>query len=112
MAKPANRSCSRYAREAAELLGLTIRSARIERGMTVADVAERAGMSRGLVHRIEKGGTGSSVGAAFEAAAVVGVRLFEAGPATLTRHLSMERDKRALLPHSVRRGTAKVRDDF
>ncbi|MYH58781.1 MAG: transcriptional regulator, partial [Boseongicola sp. SB0675_bin_26] len=53
MAKPAHRSYSRYAREAAELLGLMIHNARIERNSTVADVAERAGISRGLVHRVE-----------------------------------------------------------
>ena len=99
MAKPAHRSYSRYARQAAELLGLIIRNARIERGITVADVAERAGLSRGLVHRIEKGEIGSSVGATFEVAVIVGLRLFEAEPTTLTRYLSMERDKLSLLPH-------------
>ena len=112
MAKPAQRSYSRYAREAAELLGLTIRNARIERGLTVAEIAERAGVSRGLVHRIEKGEMGSSIGAAFEVAAIVGLRLFETGPATLTRHLSRERDRLTLLPQSVRTGTVKVKDDF
>ena len=113
MAKPAHRSYSRYAREAAELLGLMIRNARIERNITGADVAERAGISRGLVHRIEKGEMGSSIGAAFEVAAIVGLRLFEAEPTTLTgRHLSMERDKLTLLPQSVRAGTTKVKDDF
>ena len=112
MAKPTHRSYSRYAREAAELFGLMIRNARVERGITVAEVAERAGISRGLVHRIEKGEMGSSIGAAFEAAAIVGLRLFEAEQTTLTHHLSMERGKLALLPQSVRTGTAKVKDDF
>ena len=112
MAKPARRSYSRYAREAAELLGLTIRNARIERGITVADVAERAGVSRGLVHRIEKGEMGSSIGTAFEVATVVGLRLFEAEPTTLTRHLWMQRDKLTLLPKSARTGTTRVKDDF
>ncbi|MYI69353.1 MAG: helix-turn-helix transcriptional regulator [Boseongicola sp. SB0673_bin_14] len=112
MAKPAQRSYSRYAREAAELLGLMIHNARIERNSTVADVAERAGISRGLVHRIEKGEMGSSIGAAFEVAALVGLRLFEAEPTTLTRHLSMERGKLTLLPQSVRTRTRKVKDDF
>ena len=112
MAKSAHRSHSRYAREAAELLGLMIRTARIERNMTVTDVAERAGISRGLVHRIEKGEMGSSIGAAFEVAAIIGLRLFEAEPTTLTRHLSMERGKLTLLPQSVRTGTTKVKDDF
>ena len=112
MAKPAQRSYSRYAREAAELLGLMIHSARVECGLTVAEVAERAGVSRGLVHRIEKGEMGSSLGAAFEVSAIVGLRLFDADPTTLTRHLSMARDKLTLLPKSVRRGTTKVKDDF
>ncbi len=89
-----------------------IRNARTQRGITVADVAERAGMSRGLVHRIENGEMGSSIGAAFEVAAIVGLRLFEAEPTTLRRHLSIERDKLTLLPRSVRTGTAKVKDDF
>ncbi len=112
MAKPAQGSYSRYARRAAELFGLMIRNARIERNITIADVAERAGISRGLVHRIEKGEMGSSIGAAFEVAAIVGLHLFEAEPAALTRHLSMERDKLTLLPKSVRTGTTKVKDDF
>ena len=112
MAKPAHRSYSRYSREAAELLGLMIHNARVERGITVSDVAERAGVSRGLVHRVEKGEMGSSIGAAFELAAIVGLRLFDAEPTTLTRHLSVERDKLILLPQSVRTGTTKVKDDF
>ncbi len=112
MAKPAHRSYSRYAREAANLLGLLIHNARVERKLTVADVAERAGVSRGLVHRIEKGDMGCSIGAAFELAAIVGLRLFEAEPTTLTRHLSMARDKLTLLPKAVRTGTKRVKDEF
>lgn len=112
MVKPVRRSYSRYALEATELLGSMIRSARIERELTIADVAERAGISRGLLHRIEKGEMGSSIGATFEVAAIVGLRLFEADRTTLTRHLSMERDKLILLPQSVRTGTTKVKDDF
>ena len=112
MVKPAHRSYSRYAREAAELLGLMIHNARIERGITVTDLAERAGISRGLAHRIEKGELGTSIGAAFEVAAIVGLRLFEAEPTTLTRHLSVERDKLTLLPQSARTATTTVKDDF
>lgn len=112
MAKPALKSYSRYASEAAELLGVAIHNARVERKLTIADVAERAGVSRGLVTRIEKGEMGTSVGAAFEVAAIVGLRLFDADPTTLTRYLSMERDKRTLLPQSVRTGAKEVKDDF
>lgn len=112
MAKPAQRSYSRYAREAAELLGLMIHNTRVERSLTVADVAERAGISRGLVHRIETGEMGCSIGAVFELAALVGLRLFEAEPTTLTRHLSLERDKLTLLPQAARSGKTRVKDDF
>ncbi|MCY4259081.1 MAG: helix-turn-helix transcriptional regulator [Rhodobacteraceae bacterium] len=89
-----------------------IHTARIESNSTVADVAERAGISRGLVHRIEKGEMGSSIGAAFEVAAVVGLHLFESEPTALTCHLSAERGKLTLLPQSARTGTTTVKDDF
>jgi transcriptional regulator with XRE-family HTH domain len=89
-----------------------VHNARIERDLTVAEVAERAGVSRGLIHRIEKGDMGCSIGAVFEVAAIVGLRLFEADPTTLSRHLSMARDKLTLLPKAVRTGTGKVKDDF
>lgn len=112
MAKPSHPSYSRFAREAVQLLGLMVRTARIERGLTVTDVAERAGVSRGLVQRIEKGEMGCAIGAAFEVAAIVGLRLFDAEPTSLTRHVSTERDKLRLLPQSVRTRTAKVKDDF
>lgn len=112
MAKPAQRSYSRYAREAAALLGFTVHNARIERELTVAEVAERAGVSRGLIHRIEKGDMGCSIGAVFEVAAIVGLRLFDADSTTLNRHLSMARDKLTLLPKAVRTGTRKVKDEF
>jgi DNA-binding XRE family transcriptional regulator len=71
MPKPATRTHSRHAREAAEMLGLMIRNARVERGQTATEIAERAGVSRGLVHRVERGDMGCSIGAVFEIAAIV-----------------------------------------
>lgn len=112
MAKPVHRSYSRYAREAVELLGIMIHNARIERGLTVAELAERAGVSRGLVHRIEQGEMSASIGVAFELAAVLGLRLFNADLTTLTQHLSTERSKLALLPRSARKKSLPVNDDF
>ncbi len=106
------RSYSRYGKEAAELLGHMIRSARVEREMTISEVAERAGVSRGLVHRIESGDMGCSLGVAFEVAAIVGVRLFDAEPNTLTQQLALTREKLTLLPRSVRQRTSVVNDDF
>ncbi|WP_116364678.1 helix-turn-helix transcriptional regulator [Parahaliea mediterranea] len=112
MSKPAHRSYSRYAREAVKLLGLMIRNARIERSLTVADIAERAGVSRGLVHRIEQGEMGTSIGAAFELAAILGIHLFEAEPTTLTRHLAIEHNKLTLLPQAARKKKQNINDDF
>jgi len=112
MGKPTTRSYSRYGREAAELLGHMIRSARIEREWTVAQLAERAGVSRGLVQRIEKGDLGCSIGVVFEVAALVGLRLFDSKPITLVRHLAMARDKMTLLPKAVRPRQKAVKDEF
>lgn len=112
MVKPNSRAYSRYGLEAAELLGLLIRDGRTARGLTVAEVAERAGISRGLAHRIENGEMGSSIGAAFELAAIVGVPLFDANPSTLTQHLATARGKLTLLPKRVRKSAQAVKDDF
>lgn len=112
MAKPANRPTSRYAQEAAELLGLLIRRTRIAREMTAQEVAERAGMSRGLVHRIEKGDLGASIGAAFEVAAVVGLRLFDQDGRGMALKANEAKSLNTLLPQAVRTSTGKVDDDF
>lgn len=54
MPKSITRTYSRYSRDAVALLGGLIRSARKERKLTIQEVAERAGISRGLLQRIEK----------------------------------------------------------
>jgi transcriptional regulator with XRE-family HTH domain len=112
MSKPATRPYSRYSREAAVLLGQLIRRARIERKLTAKELSERAGMSRGLVHRIEKGDPGCAIGAVFEAAAVVGVRLFDADQVTLANTINANTATLALLPNAVRASRLKVKDDF
>jgi transcriptional regulator with XRE-family HTH domain len=112
MPKPAARSYSRYSQDAAILLGQLIRRARIERHITVEELAERAGLSRGLANRIEKGDLGCGIGAVFEAAAVVGVRLFDADQPALARQISANAATMALLPQAVRTSTGSVKDDF
>lgn len=61
MAKPSTRTYFRHSRDAARLLGLMLRVARIERQLTVEELAERAGVSRGLVYRAEEGTWGVQV---------------------------------------------------
>ncbi len=76
------------------------------------EVADRASISRGLLQRIEKGDLKCEIGAVFEVAIIVGVRLFEADERTLSKHLSQTKDKLVLLPKSVRRKSRAVHDDF
>lgn len=111
MPKASTRTYSRYSLEAIALLANLIRTARKERRMTEQDVADRAGISRGLLQRIEKGDPKCELGATLEVASIVGVRLFDAEASSLTEHLRQTRDKLALLPKSVRR-KVQLDDDF
>lgn len=112
MTKPADRTYSRYAREAMSLLGRMIRIARLERKLTASEVAARAGISRSLLQRIEHGEPGTSLGAVFEAAAIVGVPLFEAERGRLEIHSANADAKLALLPQAARARTRAVKDAF
>src|SRR4030081_2240895 len=106
------RPYSRYSRDAAVLLGQLIRLARIGRKLTHGQLAERARVSRGLLHRIEKGDPGCAIGSVFEVAAIVGVRLFDADQAALAKGVTSNETTLALLPKSVRKSTRSVKDDF
>lgn len=112
MSKSITRSYSRFSRDAVALLGGLIRAARKERKLTAQELADRAGISRGLLQRIEKGDLKCEIGAVFEVATIVGIELFDADATTLSRHLSQTKDKLGLLPKSVRRKSKVVRDDF
>src|SRR5271155_167063 len=112
MPRPANRPSSRYARDAVLLLGQLIRRSRIEHKLTVERLAERASLSRGLVQRIEKGDPGCSIGAVFEAAAIVGVPLFNADQTTMANTISANTATLTLLPKAVRLATIETKDDF
>lgn len=112
MSKDSARTYSRYTLEALSLLGKRIRQTRIEKQMTVQDVAERAGISRGLLQRIEKGDTKCEIGSAFEAAAIVGVTLFESDTDGLAPHIKRANDMLALLPKTVHAEKVVAHDDF
>jgi transcriptional regulator with XRE-family HTH domain len=112
MSKPSIRTYSRHSREAVYLLGRLIRSARKQHKLTLQEVADRAGISRGLLQRIEKGESESTIGVVFEVATIVGVNLFEADQSTLTKHIHQTEEKLALLPKAVRKKKREVDDDF
>lgn len=106
------RPYSHYAQNAATLLGQLIRKARIERKMTTEELASRAGLSRGLLRRIENGDPGCTLGAVFETAAIAGVPLFNADDRSLATTLAANSAVMALLPKSIRRSRETPDDDF
>jgi transcriptional regulator with XRE-family HTH domain len=61
---------------AAQLLGAQIREGRIERKWTIAELAERAGVTEKTVRNVERGHTSVALGTAFDCAVLVGVPLF------------------------------------
>lgn len=112
MAKPKSRTYSRYTRQAVTLLGRLIRTQRLEQRIQVQELAERAGISRDLLYRIEKGDPRVELGVAFEVAALVGVPLFAPDLAGVQEHNHRVAEKLALLPQSVRKSREVADDDF
>lgn len=112
MPKKLSKAISNQSLSAIELLGNLIRVARKERKITVQELADRAGISRGLAQRIEKGDPSCSIGAAFEAAVIVGVTLFDVDTKQLSQKLNQTHEKLALLPKTVHKSRQKVNDDF
>lgn len=111
MVKPA-RIYSRYSQEALHLLGAMLRAARIERRMGTQVLADRAGISRDMLYRIEKGDPRCEIGVVFELAAILGVPLFEPALAGLQRRRRELEDRLTLLPKAVHAPRDEVKDDF
>ena len=72
------RAYSPYAVDTARLLGARIRLARRQRRWSQDELAARAGITPRTVSKIEHGDLSVGIGAAFEAAALLGVPLFHA----------------------------------
>jgi transcriptional regulator with XRE-family HTH domain len=105
------RPYSRISRQALTLLASQIKLARKELRMTAQELADRAGISRGLVQRIEAGDPGCQIGAVFETAAIVGVKLFGSDGVALGAKIKESDSRLALLPTRIR-PEKKVDDAF
>lgn len=112
MPKSIPRTYSANSRVAVALLGTLIREARLDRKLPAREVAERAGISRGLLQRIEKGNPKCEIGVVFEVATIVGVKLFNSDEQSLKARLRQTESRLALLPKSARSIPRVVRDDF
>ncbi len=112
MAKPATRNYSRYSLEALALLGAALRVARIQRKIATRELAERAGISRDLLHRIEKGDPRCEIGVVFELAAILQIPLFEPELEGLQACRRELQARLMLLPRAIHGTGDEVKDDF
>ena len=106
------RTYSRYCVKAVALLAQQIKLARKQRKMTEKELADRAGIARATLQKIEKGDTSVAIGFYFETAALVGINLFNSDKVDLSLQLDRLSDKIALLPKSVHKTTKDIDDDF
>lgn len=111
MPKSITRTYSRYTRDATQLLGQMIKLGRTKRKQTAQQLADRAGISRGMLQRIEKGDPKCEIGVVFELATLVGLKLFDSDALSITKQLSHTVEKLALLPKQVRKAR-KIDDEF
>jgi len=109
---PKARTYSRYSRHAVAILGSLIVLYRKERKIRAQDLANRAGISRTTLQKVENGNMGCEIGLVFEVAALVGVRLFDSDTTSLSVMQHRVGDKLALLPSRVRTQKRRLDDDF
>lgn len=92
------------------MLATAIRAGRLQRGWTVAQLAERVGVSHATITAVEAGRPGVAVGTVFEAATLVGVPIFSPDPDRRAAHAALLKAELALLPATARR--REIDDDF
>jgi len=91
-------------------LGMLIRAARIERGMSQNELAERLGVSRYTVMGIEKGDPKVAGGSLIEAAVIVGIPLLASTEQELEQVTSTAASLIKVLPERV--GRKGLDDDY
>lgn len=106
------RSYARYTIAAVELMGRLVELERKSRRMTANEMADRLGVDRGTLQRLEKGDPKVALGLAFEACAILGIQLFGETAQGLTMRLDEAGKRLALLPKRVRPKQLSVDDDF
>ena len=107
-----SRVYSHYTIQTATLLGKQIRLRRKQRKWTESELAQRAGVVRATIQKIEKGDVNCAIGLVFEVATLVGVKLFAEDSHVLTDIINRTDDKIALLPKSIHNHKKEVDDDF
>ncbi len=98
-------------RDAVAILGQMVASERRAQRRTAADLAERAGISRDTLYRVERGDPSVAVGTVLELLVLLGVPLFGEDAVGLTRERAAGRHLLTLLPQRVRQGAESEPDD-
>lgn len=106
------RTYSKYTQEAAVLLGQQIKLGRKNRKWSEQNLADRAGISRATLQKIEAGEMSPAIGLVFETAVLVGVPLFDYKNDPLSKNIELAQAKIALLPKRIRPEHKAVDDDF
>lgn len=117
MSMKVSRTYSRYTIEAVRVLGMQIKAARLEKGWSESELAERAGVSRTFVRAVESGKLQSEIGSAFEMAFLVGLPLFDPqgdkpDPARMDALSAQSSRLLGALPRRASKPRLEVNDDF
>jgi transcriptional regulator with XRE-family HTH domain len=99
-------------RDAVVVVGQLVASERRRQRRTAADLAERAGISRDTLYRVERGDPTVAIGTALELLVLLGVPLFATDADGLARQVASGRQLLALLPDRVRPTAREPDDDF
>jgi len=93
-------------------MGEQIKLGRKQRKWTEKNLADRAGVSRATLQKIENGTLSCAIGLVFEVATLVGINLFEQDKHSLSKNIEQTRDHIALLPQRIKAKKKAVDDDF
>lgn len=103
---------SNLTKVALRTLGEMIRCARLERGLSQENLAQRLNKSRYTIIAIEKGSPDVAIGTVFEAAVIVGVRLLEEDKYSLQKLSNTVSNLTSILPKRSGHSQEIVDDDF
>ncbi|MGH2880726.1 MAG: helix-turn-helix transcriptional regulator [Solirubrobacteraceae bacterium] len=88
-----------------------MRLARNERRWTLRELADRVGVTHVTMRKVERGDLTVRLGVAFEAAALLGIPLFDEDRSRREMEARRIDERLAVLPRSVRKPT-EIDDDF
>lgn len=106
------RASSPATRDAVTVLGQLVASERRRQRRTAVDLAERAGIARDTLYRVERGDPNAAIGTALELLVHLGVPLFSRDADGLAHQVAASQQLLALLPERVRSTSRTPDDDF